>query len=321
MINSIETSTENSSFQPKYILKNSKPVPTLQSRTISSDRKNSNPKKKVSNFIKNLSILWGLLRLKVKSLSDEVFTTDELVDDLFVDTDIDDPLERLAKSNRGYASTEEHFLKVFKKYKSLDKMHEEHLQKGHPLHVEEKSSTTAVSDSQTKGSVSLQDIIRQMSDTSNSSKSPLNESEDDDEEEEDDVLNAIYYEVDVCKLREELASHLKQIDLSESITDASKSTLRETGSQINLGEILWEYRRSKWLATNSKGESRAKEHMHELSIAHVPKNSYVRIYNNLVDKGRLLKNDKRINLRDLIKIINAGWISEERWERAAKGLA
>mmetsp|Transcript_8116 Transcript_8116/g.8051 ORF Transcript_8116/g.8051 Transcript_8116/m.8051 type:complete len:321 (-) Transcript_8116:1207-2169(-) len=320
MINSIETSTENSSFQPKSILKNSKSVPTLHTRTTPSDRKSSHPKKKVSSFVKNISILWNLLRLKVRSLSEEVFTTDEGVDDLFFDIDSDDPLERLARNNRGYASTEERFLKEFKKYKTLDKMHEEYLQKNQSMHAEVKSSTTAVSDVQTKG-LSLQDIIRQISDTTNSSKTPCNDSDEEDEEVDESLKLATYHDVDICKMREDLALQLKQIASSESIPDTSKSSLRETGNQINLGETLWEYRRSKWLATTSEGELSAKEHLRQLSIAHIPKNSYVRIYNNLVDKGRLLKNDKRINLSDLIKIINAGWISEERWERAAKGLA
>lgn len=320
MIDTIETSTENSSFQPKSILKNSKSVLTLQSKTTPSDRKNSNSKKKVSSFIKNISILWNLLRLKVRSLSDEVFTTDELVDDLFVDTDLDDPLERLARNNKGYASTEEQFLKEFKKHKSLDKMHEDYVQKVQPIHEEFKSSTTATSDIQTKGSLSLQDLIRQISDTTNSSKTPCNDSEDDEEEEGGSKLVS-YHDVDICKMREDLSLLLKQIVSSESIADASKSTLRERGSQINLGEMLWEYRRSKWLITNPEGELRAEEHLRQLSIAHIPKNSYVRIYNNLVDKGRLLKDDKRINLSDLIKVINAGWIAEERWDRAAKGLA
>ena len=258
-----------------------------------------------------------MLRLKVRSLSDEVFTTDELVDDLFVDTDLDDPLERLARNNKGYASTEEQFLKEFKKHKSLDKMHEDYVQKVQPIHEELKSSTTATSDIQTKGSLSLQDLIRQISDTTNSSKTPCNDSEDDEEEEGGSKLVS-YHDVDICKMREDLSLLLKQIVSSESIADASKSTLRERGSQINLGEMLWEYRRSKWLITNPEGELRAEEHLRQLSIAHIPKNSYVRIYNNLVDKGRLLKDDKRINLSDLIKVINAGWIAEERWDRAER---
>lgn len=321
MSNRIETSTENSSFQPKSIIKKSQSIPTLQTKPTPSESKNSKPKRKVSSFFKILSILWNLLRLKVRSLSDEVFTTDEVVDDLFVDLDLDDPLERLARNNKGYASAEEHFLIDYRKYKSLDKMHEEYIQRVQPIHEEMKSSTTAVSDLQTKGNPSLQDIIRQISDSRSSSNTPCNDTEED--EEEDDILKlASYHDIDVCKLREELTSQIKQADSAESTTDASKSTLRdEAGNPINIGETLWEYRRSKWLTTDAEGKARAKEHLHQLSIAHIPKHSYARIYNNLVDKGRLLKDDKRLNLSDLIKVINAGWISEERWERAARGVA
>lgn len=321
MFNSIETSTENSSFQPKSILKNSRSTPTLQSKPL--ERKNQTPKKKVSGFLKNLSILWNLLRLKVRSISEEVFNTDEQVDDLFVDLDIDDPLERLARSNRGYASAEERFLIEFKQHKSLDKMHEDHLLKTQPSHDESKSSMTAFSDAPTKGNNSLQDIIRQISDSrSNTPCNAIGDNGEEGEEDEEENLDLTTYQsLDICKLRKEVTARMK-LDSVDNITDSTKSTVRtDFTNQVNIGETLWEYRRSKWLAGDSESEERAKKHLQELSIAHIPKTSYVRIYNNLVDKGRLLKNDKHINLSDLIKIINAGWISEDRWERAAKGLA
>ncbi|PVH13778.1 uncharacterized protein CXQ87_001896 [Candidozyma duobushaemuli] len=89
-------------------------------------------------------------------------------------------------------------------------------------------------------------------------------------------------------------------------------------------EILWEYRRSKWLSYGRVSEQAIAEKVNqrreEASIKHIPKELYPRIYTNLVDKGRTLKDDKRLNLEDLVEVVNEGWKKEERWTRAAEGL-
>lgn len=325
MINDIEPSTESLLFQPKSILKNTQSVPNLQAKTINSKKKDSKtPKKKVSGFVKNLSIQWNLLRLRLRSLSDDVFTSDEVVDELFASDDPDDLIDRLHKSHRGYTSNEENFLEEFKKHKSLEKMHENHeRQMQSALRETTLIGTTASSDTQQGGNLSLEAVIRQFSETRSSSNTPSNNVHMRDGSLEDETPEPIsFQDVDVCQLREVFDSQAKQTESSDNVTDTSKSTLHTNpDTKVNIGEELWEYRRSKWLAKTAEDELRGQQRLKDLSISHISKDSYVRIYNNLVDKGKLLRSDRRINLRDLITIINAGWIAEERWERAAKGLA
>ncbi|ODV79763.1 uncharacterized protein CANTADRAFT_31921, partial [Suhomyces tanzawaensis NRRL Y-17324] len=255
----------------------------------------SRPSRK-PGFLKRVSSEWNLLVHRIKSISKDVFTTDELVEELFVDLDSDEAsMERILKSsNRALNPAEESFLQEYKKFKNLDKMVQHH--QNHQS-AEVRSSSTAVSDTKTRST--LLDIIRQ---TTSNSETVHSEDEDHDNE-------ISYHDLDLCKLRQELELHQN----SES-TEAS--TLKS--SNENLGTTLWEYRRRKWLQ-NSDPE-KVQQKLSQLSIEHIPKESYHKIYSFLIDKGRSLKNDKKINLLDLINIINAGWIAEEKWDRAARGL-
>lgn len=221
-------------------------------------------------FFRKLSLEWNLFVLKLRSISDEVFLTDEVVENLFDEEEND--FDRPARS-RIDKSAEDTFIASYKHFKSLDKM-AEHFQSSNDV----RSSTTDESKSFT-----LQDIIRQS-------------------ESEGDVA---YSDLDICKLRQEFEA---------GSTDSN--TLNS--SCANIGITLWEYRRKKWLRDLDPSKSRDAT---RTSIEHIPKESYVKIYTNLVEKGRTLKQDKRLNLSDLITVIDAGWIAEERWERAAKGLA
>lgn len=320
------------------ILRNAVSLPDIRSRA----KKKSSPlKKEISNsklskkvgFFKKISIEWNLLLFKLRSILEEVFNTDELVDDLFVDVENDDTLDRLIKSNKGYNSASEAFLEGYKKYKSLDRMAAIHLK-----NEEVKSSTTFVSDSNhNKMSCTLQDFIQQSAGNSNvnldmNSRSPHPDipieldvdsdredgMDDESEEEGEGYLNEINFrDLDLCKLKQEFEIHAK--NESPAMDSGSSRTTLHMNLQIdNIGTSLWEYRRSKWLANDDP--QKVEKRLRKLSISHIPRDLYVKIYNNLVDKGRLLKNEKRINLEDLVKIINAGWIAEEKWERAARGL-
>ncbi|KAK6201043.1 uncharacterized protein RJT21DRAFT_113695 [Scheffersomyces amazonensis] len=291
--------------------------------TATSAPTTSNSSTSKLSFFKKLAVEFNLFLFRLRSISEEVFTTDELVADLFTEVDSDDQLDRLVRHSKGYNSMEETFLQEFKKFKSLDKMVEYHQQKSHNnqrigtsnnnnTSTDVKSSTTLISDGQTKLNYTLQDFIRQ-------SFTPEQEEnvEDGDADDEDNINNGedlldieniddiTYHDLDVYALKQELESQKKSI-----VNDAS----------INLGLTLWEFRRNKWLQTSSENEPKIQARIESSSINHIPKDSYVKIYNNLVEKNRTLRNDKKINLGDLIKIINAGWIAEEKWERAAKGL-
>ncbi|KAK6458708.1 uncharacterized protein RJT20DRAFT_131868 [Scheffersomyces xylosifermentans] len=324
----------------QHSLRNSASVPDIRNtpkrksplrKEVSSKNLRTKSGKKVG-FFKKVSIEFNLFLLRIKSISEEVFTTDELIDDFFIDQDHEETLEKLIKNNRGYTSAEEAFLHDFKKFKTLDKMADYHQLQNRNEEV--KSSTTFVSDTPpNKMSYTLQDFIRQSSGnstvTSDNNTSGLHGkksangilAEDDETDHSDDDLSnefneVSFHDIDLFKLRQELENHAKR-EATSTDSGSSKSTLHNN-QQGNIGTSLWEYRRAKWLVDSNP--QRTEQRILNSSIEHIPKDSYVKIYNNLVDKGRSLKNEKRINLRDLMKIINCGWIAEDKWERAAKGL-
>lgn len=106
--------------------------------------------------------------------------------------------------------------------------------------------------------------------------------------------------------------------LSSSASETSSSPCPPT--EINIGETLWNYRRTKWLHTDKTAEE-LEDRISCNQIEELPQELQVKIYTNLVNKGKVLKKDKELNLQDLVVIINAGWEAEDKWERAAKGLA
>lgn len=101
--------------------------------------------------------------------------------------------------------------------------------------------------------------------------------------------------------------------VSDTLTDCSERR------EENVGEMLWEHRRERWLAATPDGASPADRAQHS-SLKHIPRDLYPRLYRDFVLKSRPLRADKRINLEDLVLVIDAGWASEDKWERAAKGL-
>lgn len=294
-------------FQPTSILQNSKPSPSLNKKA--STKSLAKSRSRVGGLFKKVSINWNLLCLKLKTISEEVFTTDEFVEDLFDDSESDDTIERISKAYRGFSPAEERFLQEFQKYQNLDKMYEAHQRElSHQETSDVKSSSTNYSDSQSKN-ITLEDIIRQNTMTEKT-------------DELDDEID--FQKFDAVKIRKEYENYIKKAnEFNENSTASSKSTLNSDKKIPNIGESIWEFRRKKWLYSPNHHNTltKVKLRLKTLSIHHIPKESYARIYSNFVDKSKPLKSDKKINLRDLIEIINAGWIAEERWQRAAKGLA
>ena len=322
-------------------VKASKSFSTLQSNPSSKESKF----KKVNGFFQKAGIEWNLFVLKLKSIKEDVFSVDEVIGDLFVESESDSIMDRLDKVTKGYSMNEERFLADFKKFKNLDKIHDHYQQKN--ITEEMKSSSTVCSDS---NRIALKDLLQVNSASStpiifsrnddefdesgddddddnnnnnnnNNNNTNTNTNNDDDndntiinnynntnnnnntnntnDDDDDSTKNSLvlYQDIDVCKLREQI---------------------RVDGS-TNIGEALWEYRRTKWLLS-SYGKDNQPVSTSKSIFDQIPKDSYVKIYNNLVDKGRPLKADRLINLHDLMKVINAGWVAEEKWERAAIGL-
>lgn len=245
-----------------------------------------NKHRRANVLLKRATNEWNNFWTRIRSLSDVVLAVQDDFDELFVSSDSDGEFEQLAKVNRGYTSAEETFLRLYKKHKNLEKMYEYHQQ----ANDEVRSSTTMGSESPNSPDLG---IIR---------KGAITELQH--EGESTTVESTNYEDLDICKLREQMES--QQLSLSRS-------------SKLCLGEKLWDYRRNAWL-TPTKNEDEVEAHIEDHSLAHVPREALPKIYTNLVDRGRVLKEDKHVNLKDLTRIINAGWIAEEKWERAAKGL-
>ncbi|KAG7665355.1 uncharacterized protein J8A68_001043 [[Candida] subhashii] len=301
------------------------PVPPSKSKQqlVSSPSK----KKKKIGFFKKISIEWNLLLLKLKSISEDVLSSDDIIEEFFIDSDPDTDFDNLVRSHKGYNSTEERFLKDYKKFKNLDNMAAAYTSSN-----DVRSSATMVSD---RLQYTLQDIIRQQQQhhlmqhepkfdsIDTRTEEPTREEGYEDDEEEDEIDSAVEYneisfrDLDVCQLRKEFENYNTNNNSASSDTD-SKSTLF---NESNIGSTLWEYRRKKWLSPNPNSPpNKLEQRLIETSIQHVPKDCYVKLYSCLIEKNKELKHNKRINLSDVVKIINAGWIAEEKWERAARGL-
>lgn len=310
-------------FKPKSILRNSKSTPNLrkkQSKTSINKSKTNNAAPTTSrfgSFVSKFTSSCEHLLSKIRTISEEVFTTDDLVKDFFIDSDEDSDdlttLERITKANKGYTTAEEKFVVEYSKTKSLEKMYEQAQMK---------------IQSQASGSISppavppkvgdqLQDVIRSAHSTNNSTNNNNNNS----------IINNIgnnvtlsasdsslatfsFHDIDVCEMRKELETNVELTSNDATLTEKS----------INIGDTLWNYRRGKWLVTSKTKEeidNRVSSHL----IKELPVDSHTKIYSTLVNKGKSLKKDKRLNLQDLVVIIDAGWVAEEKWERAANGLS
>ena len=356
---------------------------TKKSITLSAPKTSSN--KNSIGFFKRISNEWNSFLHKLKSVSEETFNDEHIVDDLFTESDLDDlsTLDKLIRSSKGYNSTEEKFLQDYKKFKSLDNMYAHYNHNNNTIHqpnstlndMDLGSSTTIGSDqTNLKLRHTLQDVIRQQASNyqfQNIDEIDLDEEEEDEEAEEsgdqedadaraaeyngyNDALTnegafpaaaaaatttsssasaslsntqeIIYHDIDFALLRKEFEAMLASTnpssdsDTNSRTTSATRVPQQQLNNSINVGSTLWDYRRQKWLQPKYSTK-RIKERIAKSSISHIPKESFPKIYENLVDKNKALKSNKKLNLADLIKIINAGWIAEERWERAARGLA
>ncbi|AGO12430.1 AaceriAER078Wp [[Ashbya] aceris (nom. inval.)] len=84
------------------------------------------------------------------------------------------------------------------------------------------------------------------------------------------------------------------------------------------GPKLWHIRRKLWTApTANNSVQEAAEH--RASFRKIKPHYYPRIYRKLVLDDRPLS--QPINLEDVMKIMDAGWLETNKWERASRGLA
>ncbi|AET38739.1 Gag1p Ecym_3246 [Eremothecium cymbalariae DBVPG len=83
------------------------------------------------------------------------------------------------------------------------------------------------------------------------------------------------------------------------------------------GPTIWKARRQLWTAkTEQNTIKEASEH--RANFQKIRPQYYTRIYRKLVIEGKSLS--QPVNLQDVMKILDCGWIETNKWERAAKGL-
>ena len=132
----------------------------------------------------------------------------------------------------------------------------------------------------------------------------------------------LYRALDVQRLRDALTISASSKD--ELVPTPSESVFKDRilAKDENLGNALWEIRRARWLSLddNDHVEEKVEQRAAELSLKHISRDLYPRIYRDLVEKAKLLKPGKRVNLEDMVMVINAGWVHEKVWESASKGL-
>lgn len=238
------------------------------------------PKKPL--LLRRVAAEWSQFFDRVRAAHDD--SLDELViDELFDSSDHPDLLLRLMRPNRGYSATEEAFLEKYRQYKLLDKMAlAMALPSSNPSLPPPPPPPPPSSSATAPAAPALAVDTALAADTGLATE-----------------VNS-FRDVDVCKMR---LDAMKDLALSDGTVDDS-----------SLGSRLWRYRRAKWLEPTPAGSQR---HLAP-PLAPAPKEQYVKIYTQLVDKGRPLKHG--LNLGDVVTVINAGWVAEERWDRAAKGL-
>ncbi|EEQ36022.1 hypothetical protein EJF18_10162 [Clavispora lusitaniae] len=130
-----------------------------------------------------------------------------------------------------------------------------------------------------------------------------------------------YKDLDVTRLRQKMETKDNSAQLASDLSTESSQEPDDLKNQ-NVGEFLWDYRRTLWLEHDKDSvEEKLQNSDTHVAMENIPPSSYSKIYMNFIEKSKPLKDGKRFKLKDLIDIINAGWVHDQRWERAAKGLA
>lgn len=235
-------------------------------------------------FFRRVSALFS----KIRAISDEVFASDEVLEELFSDS--------------GSSKT--------KRWETNTEAATEIARTGKPMYKISSASssgrgTTLNSKSAELESI-IEDILKQHQRISPASR---------DEAERDDGIRTLVDEADAV---DGPSLDVYDVDFNQ-LRDELIKRLGKDSSQVNVGELIWDYRKTKWLVPTKTPDEIA-SHVARNTLGHVARESYAKIYSHLVVKNSPLRKGKAINLSDLVTIIDAGWIVEEKYERAAIGL-
>lgn len=259
-------------------------TPSISSLPSQLQGKNDAPAKKhpkkKASFFKRVQSEWSNAFSRLKEATQVTYSDDAEVGELFEDTGPLD-FDRSSKLGRLLNDAEEQFLRDYRKYKDLNKIYEQNQERN--------------GRARSKSPSQLHNLDR-----------------------------ISFKTLDMAKLRDEYLAMLKNDRAAKNGFAGGNNAATENEDAANIGEILWEFRRSKWLTVPGASDEQVEEKVNErreLScVKSIPKEHYHRIYVNLVERSKPFKDDVRINLEDLIGIVNDGWKKEEKWDRAAKGL-
>ncbi|SCV04701.1 LANO_0G11826g1_1 [Lachancea nothofagi CBS 11611] len=113
------------------------------------------------------------------------------------------------------------------------------------------------------------------------------------------------------------AKELQTFATYDAVQECAKLRSK-VGEPFAQGDQIWQRRRELWVKPTEDAQPKLAERNREKFNEIAPRH-YARIYRKLVVESIALK--RSLNLQDAIKVINAGWVETQKWERAANGLA
>lgn len=299
--------------------------------------KSPKPKKQPALF-RRIACEFHAFFQKLKDLSESKDPSEEALDSLFESSD-DDFFGRSQGKYSHVTSVESEFLLDYKKHRTLEKVYEANQARSvgaaasgaHTRDVQnlrntlrsQMSSSPLNPDTMPKDSnAQIWDEIKHTGSTTNGAVSdmnsgtvaslePLNSA--------DDLGrgSSVASKVDSSKTEQKKVDAVEREKAGQDDVLPMPHTRRR--STCNLGEKLWDERRKRWLETTLTSEKK-NQRQTALSLAHVDSKMHAQIYTMFVEKSKPLKSGTRINLNDLMNVINAGWTKDAKWERAARGL-
>lgn len=303
------------------------PTPSSTRKTISSPRKEL---KKSHWFFRRLASEWHAFVLKLKDLLEPHTSGDEALDSIFESSD-DDFIGRSPGKYGQVTQIESQFLLDYKKHRTLEKVYEAHIAK--EKNKGGKQFTHQCIEIQPLRSSMLAQPVVQSSPESGfthpftqnaigspkASESTINGASGTKSTVATLGSNGVNSDINGATLASSIDFENERVSSKTDVVLNFTSPQRRR-STCNLGEKLWEERRNRWLETSLDNAELVSQRQSRLSLAHINSKLHPQIYTMFVEKSKPLKNGARINLEDLVSVINAGWTKDAKWDRAARGL-
>lgn len=250
--------------------------------------------RRILSALRRVNSEWNCFLVRIKQATQNSYSDEELLDSLFESSD-GDFFERTPRTKKccNLSAVETQFISDFKKHNLLEAYYEAN-----------HSNINSISNS-------LRDMPSASSEQHSKPYQQL------------DVLCLRTRYTEGSQTHESTSSHETKTDAEVTLT-AKEVALKERlySRDVNLGNALWEIRRARWLSSDEGEdvEQKVDERCAGLSIKHISRDLFPRIYRDFVEKAKPLKDGKRINLEDMVVVIHSGWVHDKVWEAASKGL-